>query len=112
MEIKSLLLLLLSLQLRQYLSGKALKMIENFRHSSTAYEATKEHLERKYGGRRRQMAIYLEELGQFREIMPGSAEDLEMFADLLNIASTNLKEAGQHHELGGDGSLYTNKNQK
>ena len=45
------------LQLRQYLSGEALNVIENLGHSSTAYEAAKERLERKYGGRRRQIAM-------------------------------------------------------
>ena len=35
------------LQLRQYLSGNALKVIENLGHSATAYEAAKERLERK-----------------------------------------------------------------
>ena len=46
------------LQLRQYLSGEVLAVIENLSHSSTAYEAAKERLERKYGRRRRQIAIY------------------------------------------------------
>ena len=40
-------------QLRQYLCGDALKAIEGFEHSSFAYEAAKERLERKYGGTRR-----------------------------------------------------------
>ena len=39
------------LQLRQYLSGEALAVIENLGHSSAAYEAAKERLERKYGGK-------------------------------------------------------------
>ena len=81
-------------------------MIENLGHSSTAYEAAKERLERKYEGRRRKIAIYLEELEQFRQIRPGNSMDLEKFADLLDIAIINLKEAGQHHELGDD-SLCT-----
>ena len=50
------------LQLRQYLSGEALQVIENLGHSAAAYEAAKERLERKLGGKRRQIAIYLEEL--------------------------------------------------
>ncbi|MCG7878315.1 MAG: DUF1759 domain-containing protein [Candidatus Thiodiazotropha endolucinida] len=50
------------LQLRQYLSGEALKVIDSLGHSATAYEAAKERLERKFGGRRRQIALYLEEL--------------------------------------------------
>ena len=39
------------LQLRQYLLGEALAVIENLGHSSSAYEAAKERLERKYGGK-------------------------------------------------------------
>ena len=71
-------------------------MIEILGHSSTAYEAAKERLERKYGGRRRQIKIYLDELEQFRQV---------------NLNIINLKEAGQYHEL-GDGSLYTKLQQK
>ena len=78
------------LQLRQYLSGEALNVIENLGHSSTAYEAAKEHLERKYGGRRRQIAMFIEELEQFKQIRSGNARDLDKFADLLDIAIINL----------------------
>ena len=81
------------LQLRHYLSGEALNVIENLGHSSTAYEAAKEQLERKYGGRRRQIAMYIEELEQFKQIKSGNARDLDKFADLLDIAIINLKEA-------------------
>ena len=93
------------LQLRQYLSGKALKLIENLGHSATAYEAAKSRLERKYGGTSRQIAIYLEELESFKPIRAGYAKDIEKFADLLDIAVVNLKEAGRQNEL-GNGSLY------
>ena len=54
------------LQLRQYLSGEALMMIENLGHSGAAYEAAKECLERKFGGMRRQISIYIEELENVR----------------------------------------------
>ena len=54
------------LQLRQYLSGEALKVIDSLGHSAAAYEAAKDRLERKFGGKRRQIALYLEELKQFR----------------------------------------------
>ena len=40
------------LQLRQYLSGEALKVIESLGHSAAAYEAAKDPLERKFGGQR------------------------------------------------------------
>ena len=40
------------LQLRQYLSGEALKVVKGLGHSAAAYEAAKDRLERKYGGQR------------------------------------------------------------
>ena len=48
------------LQLHRYLSGEALKDIENSKHSAAAYQIAKEKLERKFGEKRQQMAIYLE----------------------------------------------------
>ena len=92
------------LQLRQYLSGEALNVIENLGHSAAAYEAAKERLERRYGGKRRQVAVYLEDLDKFQQIRPGNTQDLEQFADFLEIAIINLKETGHHNEL-GDGFL-------
>ena len=97
--------------MRQYLSGEALQAIENLGHSANAYVAAKDRLERKYGGRRRQIAIYLEELDQFPQVRLGSARDLERFADLLDIAIINLQETGQHQEL-GEGLLYAKLQQQ
>ena len=94
------------LQLRQYLSGEALKTIENLGHSGAAYEAAKERLERKFGGMRRQISIYIEELENFHQIRVGNAKDLEQFSDLLDIAMINIKESNQDQEL-GNGTLYT-----
>ncbi|KAJ8044889.1 hypothetical protein HOLleu_07774 [Holothuria leucospilota] len=54
------------LQLRQYLTGEALKTIENLGHSSAAYDAAKERLERKYGGKWRQISLQLETLHNFK----------------------------------------------
>ena len=99
------------LQLWRYLSCEALKVIDSLGHSAAAYEAAKERLDRKYGGKRRQIAIYLEELEQFPQIWLGHAKDIEDFEDLLDIAMINLKEAGQQYEL-GDGSLYTKLQRK
>ena len=48
---------------------------------------------------RRQIAIYLEDSDNFRQVRPGNSKDLEQFADLLDIAIINLKETNQHHEL-------------
>ena len=91
------------LQLRQY--GEALEAIENLGHSSFAYKAAKDRLERKYGGKRRRIAIFLEDLERFQQIPPDNAVELERFADLLDLTVINLKEAGEDQDL-GDGSLY------
>ena len=99
------------LQLRQYVAGEALNAIENLGHSSSAYEAAKDRLERKYGGKRRQIAIFLEDLERFEQIQSCSAEELERFADLLDLTVINLKEAGEHQDL-GDGSLYVQLQRK
>ena len=93
------------LQLRQCLSGEVLNVKESLGHSAAVYEAAKEHLERRYGDKRRQVAIYLEELDKFPQIRQGNAHDLEQFADLLEIAIMNLKETGYHNEL-GNGFLH------
>ena len=61
-------------------------MIDSLGHSATTYEAAKERLDRKYGDRRRQIAIYLQELEQFLQIRSGNAKDIEDFADLSDIS--------------------------
>ena len=93
------------LQLRQYLSGEALQCIEKLGHSAAAYQIAKETLERKFGGKRRQVAIHLEELEQFQPVRDGYAKDLELFADLLDTAILRLSEEGREEDL-GNGVLY------
>ena len=88
------------LQLKQYLSGEAPKAIENLGHSESPYEAAKSRLERKYGGRRRQIALHLEELDNFKPVRPGHLNDIERFADVLDIAVVNLKKARRYEEMG------------
>ena len=94
------------LQLRQYLFGEAVKVIENLGHSASAYQAAKERLERKYGGKQRQTAIYMEKVDNFRPIQYDNHKDIETFADLLDIVVVNLKDAGRIEELGGGFPVY------
>lgn len=93
------------LQLKKYLPGEALAVVESSGHSAEAYEAAKSRLERKFGGQRRQINLHLEELDQFRQIRPGNAKDLDRLADLLDVIDIDMKEAGRREEL-GNGSLY------
>ena len=53
------------LQLRQCLVGEALRAIQNLGHLPITYEAAKDRLERKFGGKRRQIALHLEEIDNF-----------------------------------------------
>ena len=93
------------LQLRQCLTGEALKAIESLGQSATAYQTAKERLDRKFGGQRCQITLYLEDIDNFRPIRPGNPKDIENFADLLDVAIVNLKEANRLEEL-QDGLLY------
>ena len=88
------------LQPRQYLSGDALKAIENLGHSASTYKAAKSRLERKYGGRRRQIALHLEELENFKPVRLGHPRDIERFVDVLDFGVVNLKDAKRYEEFG------------
>ena len=70
-----------------------------------ANEAAKERLDRKFGGKRQQVLIYFEDLGNFPQIRDGNAKYLEQFAYLFDSAVISLHEAGKHTEL-GEGFLY------
>ena len=56
------------LQLSQYLSEVAIKVAENLGHSATAHQAAKERLEKIYDGKRRQVALCLEEPERFQPL--------------------------------------------
>ena len=44
----------------------------------------------------------MEEINQFRPVRPGNYKDLEKYADLLDIAIVDLKEANCYEELRDD----------
>jgi len=93
------------LQLRQYLSGDALKAIENLGHSAASYEAAKDRLDRKFGGTRRYIAAKMEEVDNFKPVTPGNARDIDTLADLIDVVVINFKESDHLDEL-SYGSLY------
>lgn len=93
------------LQLRQYVSGEALKCIEKLGHSASAYDTALQRLERKFGGHRRQVSRYLEDLENFYPIKEENARSIEKFADLLDVAVVNISESDGLDDL-KNGSLY------
>ena len=99
------------LQLRQYLTGEALKVVKSLGHSAAAYEVAKDRLQRKYGGQRHRINLFLDELDNFRPVRPGNAKDLDYFADLLDMLFVNLRESKRLEEL-GNGSLYLKAQKK
>ena len=76
------------LQLRQYLSVEALKFIERLGYAADSYMTAMQRLERKFGGTRRQVMAYLEEIDKFKPIRGERvrAQELERLADLLEVA--------------------------
>ena len=53
-------------------------------YSATAYDIAIASLVRKYGGKRRELTMRLEELDKFRGVREGNANDLKCFAELLD----------------------------
>jgi len=93
------------LQLRQYMKGDALQAIDDLGHSAEAYTAAKERLERKFGGEKRKLIRFLDDLDRFPNLKSEDAKTIEKFADLLDVAVMNLKQTDHGEEL-GKGSLY------
>ena len=87
------------LQLRQYLSGEALKVIEGLGHSGFAYEAAKERLDRKFGGERRKIAITIEELENFRPIRPDNSKDMRTLRIFWTSQLLTLRKQADRQNL-------------
>ena len=93
------------LHLRQYLTGDAAKILEGIGYNAEAYELAKNRLGRRYGGERRKIGLFLEELEKYNCIRPDNALDLEKFSNFLDVMILNLKESNLKQEL-GSGLLY------
>ena len=71
----------------------------------------KQRLDRKYGGERRSVALYLEEVDQLKPIRANHVDDIEKLADLMDILVLKLKDTNKAKEL-GNGLLYIKLQQK
>ncbi|XP_065185806.1 uncharacterized protein LOC135816538 [Sycon ciliatum] len=95
------------LQMKQFLGGDALQVVANLGYTQRGYDTAKARLEKKFGGKRRQVAMYVEELARFTGISGDDPRELERFADLLEVATVNLQDAGHFAELQA-GTFYMN----
>ena len=80
------------------MSGEALRTLQNLGHSGAAYEAAKQRLERKFGGERRKIALYLEQLERFKPMQDENPRELEKITDILDMVTVNLEEAERDEE--------------
>ena len=93
-------------RLRQSLSGRALESIRGLGVTAPEYEEAKEILKSKYGGQRRQLRAYLDELEKMAALNNKDVRGFEKFADLVRVTVVKLKAEGKDGEL-GDGTLHS-----
>lgn len=67
--------------------------VENLGHSAAVYEIPKNRLGQKYGGKRRALAVQIEELHTLKPIREEKEQDLKGFAELMDAVVVNLVDA-------------------
>ena len=93
-------------RLRQYLTGNALEAIRSLGVSVHEYEEAKEILKTKYGGTRRLLRAYLDQLEQAPPIRSYDIHALEKFVDLVRITVVKLQAERRDGEL-ENGTLHS-----
>ncbi|CAB4004316.1 Hypothetical predicted protein, partial [Paramuricea clavata] len=93
-------------RLRQSLTGIALDSIRGLGVSGPEYKEAKEILNTKFGGQRRQLRAYLDDLERMHPLRAADVQGFERFADLVRVTVVKLQAEGKVGEL-GDGTLYS-----
>ena len=93
-------------RLRQCLTGNALEAIRGIGVTAPEYEEAKEILKTKYGGERRLLRAYMDQLEEMPFIRSNDIQTLERFADLVRITLVKLRAEGRDGEL-EDGTLHS-----
>ena len=93
-------------RLRQSLSGEALTAVRGLGVSSLEYEEAKNILKTKFGGERRQLRAYMDQIESMPQIKPRDINEFERFADLVRVTVVKLKAENREGEL-GNGSLHS-----
>ena len=93
-------------KLRQSLTGIALESIRGLGVSEPEYKEAKEILESKFGGQRRQLRAYMDQLEKMAQLRSSYVRAFERFADLLRITVVKLQTEGRQGEL-GEGTLHS-----
>lgn len=93
-------------RLRQSLTGNALEAIRGLGISAPEYEEAKEILKTKFGGQRRELRAYLDDLEKMPPLRSNDVKGFERFADLVRITVVKLQAERKQGEL-GDGTLHS-----
>ena len=95
------------IRLKSCLEGKAEEAISRLAFSGEAYEEAKNTLKRRFGGERRQLQNYLEEIKKIRPLQEGNIQELEKFADILVSTVITLREHNCESELEPGSLLFS-----
>ena len=93
-------------RLRQSLSGNALDAIRGLGVTAPEYNEAKDILKSKFGGQRRQLQAYLDQLENMPTLKNNDIQSFEKFADLVRVTVMKLEAEGRSGEL-GDGALHS-----
>ena len=93
-------------RLRQSLTGVALQAIQGLGVSQPEYEEAKEILQAKYGGQRRQLQAYLDQLETMAPLKGSDLKSFEKFSDLVRVSVVKLQAEGRDSEL-GEGTFHS-----
>ena len=92
-------------RLRQSLSDRALEAIRGLGVSAPEYDEAKEIIRSKFGGQRRQLRGYMDELENMPTMRNNDVNAFEKFADLVRVTVAKLKTENRESEL-GEGTLH------
>ena len=93
-------------RLRQSLSGAALEAIRGLGVTEPEYNEAKEILQSKFGGERRKLQAYMDQIEQMPPLKSADVKSFERFADLVRIAVVKLQAEGRDGEL-GEGTFHS-----
>lgn len=93
------------LRLEVCLAGEVLEIVKGLGYFEVVYEVVKSRLKRKYGGNRREIQCYVDELIKMKLIRDENVKELEKFVDMLERVVINFQENNRAADLEA-GILY------
>ena len=93
-------------RLRQSLTGTALEAIRGLGVTEPEYNEAKDILQSKFGGERRKLQAYMDQIEKMPPLKSADVQSFERFADLVRIAVVKLQAEGRGGVL-GDGTLHS-----